>query len=141
MFEISSVLHVCTKSHNHMIYGCLCREWEWEMFLIFWTIFCPFLTIFCPDTQNFEKMKKNLERLAFYTCYNKWRSCDKCFFRYEVLRTEFFVTLVHFLLFSLLTTWEIKNLKRSCRCYHFTHVYHKWGSYEVWFLRYEVQQA
>ena len=25
--------------------------------------------------------------------------------------------------------------------YHFTQVYHKWQSYNVWFLRYEVQQT
>ena len=27
--------------------------------------------------------------------------------------------------------------KHPWRCYHFTHVYHKWQSYDVWFLRYE----
>ena len=31
-----------------------------------------------------------------------------------------------------------KMKKNSWRYYHFTHVYHKWQSYDVWFLRYEI---
>ena len=31
-----------------------------------------------------------------------------------------------------------KNEKSTWRCYHLTDVYHKWKSYDVWFLRYEV---
>ena len=29
---------------------------------------------------------------------------------------------------------------KKARRYHLTHVYHKWKSYDVWFLRYEVWQ-
>ena len=40
------------------------------------------------------------------------------------------------------TTQKIKILKNwkktPQRYYHFTHVYHKWQSYDVWLLRYEV---
>ena len=31
--------------------------------------------------------------------------------------------------------------KKPWRYYHFTHVYHKWQSYDVWFLRYWAQQT
>ena len=34
-----------------------------------------------------------------------------------------------------------KNEKNTWRYYHFTHVYHKWQSYDVWFLRYGVWQT
>ena len=34
-----------------------------------------------------------------------------------------------------------KMKKVSWRYYHFTYVYHKWQSYNVWFLRYEVWQT
>ena len=34
-----------------------------------------------------------------------------------------------------------KNKKQTWRYYHFTNVYHKWQSYDVWFLRYGVQQT
>ena len=34
-----------------------------------------------------------------------------------------------------------KKKKNTCRYYPFTHVYHWSRSYDVWFLRYEVQQT
>ena len=46
-----------------------------------------------------------------------------------------------FLHFYPLTTQKIKILKKwknTWRYYHFTQVYHKWQSYDVWFLRYQV---
>ena len=41
---------------------------------------------------------------------------------------------------SPLTCWKIKSLK-PWRYYHFTNVYHKWQSYDVWLLRYGAQQT
>ena len=37
-----------------------------------------------------------------------------------------------------LLTSKFWNKKNSCRHYHFTLVYHKWQSYDVWFLRYQA---
>ena len=37
------------------------------------------------------------------------------------------------------TSW--KNEKNTWRYYHFTHVYHKLQSYDVWFLRYGARQT
>ena len=34
-----------------------------------------------------------------------------------------------------------KNEHHTWRYYHFTNVYHKWQSHDVWFLRYEMQQT
>ena len=34
-----------------------------------------------------------------------------------------------------------KNEKNNWRYYHFTNVYHKWQSYDIWFFRYGVQQT
>ena len=34
-----------------------------------------------------------------------------------------------------------KNDKNAWRYYHFTLIYHKWWSYDVWFLRYGVRQT
>ena len=42
-----------------------------------------------------------------------------------------------------LTTNRIKILrqwKNTWRYHHFTQVHHKWQSYDIWFLRYEVHQ-
>ena len=34
-----------------------------------------------------------------------------------------------------------KNEKKTWRYYHFTNVYHKWQSYDLWFFRHGVQQT
>ena len=34
-----------------------------------------------------------------------------------------------------------KNVKNTWRYYPFTYVYHKWRSYDAWFLRYKVQRT
>ena len=52
---------------------------------------------------------------------------------------QFFEFWVNFCLLTLLTTQKIKILKKwknVWRYCHFTLVYHKWQSYDVWFLRY-----
>ena len=46
--------------------------------------------------------------------------------------------------FALLLTQKPnfgKNVKNTWRYYPFTHMYHKSRSYDIWFLRYEVQQT
>ena len=50
-------------------------------------------------TQNFEKMKKYLEILAFSHVHLKWQPYDVWFLRYGSQRTEGFVILGHFLPF------------------------------------------
>ena len=35
----------------------------------------------------------------------------------------------------------LKNEKNTWRYYHFTNVFHKWQSYDVWFVRYGVQRT
>ena len=46
--------------------------------------------------------------------------------------------------FYILTTWIIKILKiwkkNTWKYYHFTHVHHKWESYDILFLRHRAQQ-
>ena len=60
-------------------------------------------------------------------------------------QTEYFVILDHILPFyppqqpRKSKFW--KNEEQSWRYYHFTHVYHKWRSYDLWFLRYGVWQT
>ena len=54
------------------------------------------------------------------------------------------VILLHFLPLSPLKTPKIKILKIQKNCWryqHFTHVYQKSQSHEVWFLRYGVRQT
>ena len=68
--------------------------------------------------------------------YGSWNiRCD---------RQNFLSFWVIFCPFNPLTTRKIKILKlrkNTRRYYHFTHLHHKWQSYDVWFLRYGVQQT
>ena len=77
--------------------------------------------------------------------YHKWQSCDVWFLRHRVQQAEFFVILDCFLPFHPSMDPENQNFEKikkiTCRYYHFTHVHHKWQSYDVWFLRYGAQQT
>ena len=60
-------------------------------------------------------------------------------------RQNFFVIMDRFLPFyppidSQNQNFE-KTKKNTWRYHHFTNVYHKWQSYDIWFFRYEVQQT
>ena len=57
-------------------------------------------------------------------------------------QTEFFVILDHFLPFYPPNNPKNQNFGKSKKApgdiINFTHAYHKWQSYDVWFLRYEA---
>ena len=75
--------------------------------------------------------------------YRKWKSYDIWFLRDGVPQTEFVVILGHFCTLTPLTTWRSKiekNEKNAWEYHHFTLIYHKWRSYDVWLLRYGAQQ-
>ena len=88
-----------------------------------------------------RKWKKLLEISSFYTCTKNHNHM-----KYSSWDTEWdsHFELFFALLPPPLTTQKIKllkNEKQSWRYYHFTHAYHKWKSYDVWFLRYGVWQT
>ena len=77
--------------------------------------------------------------------YHKWRSYDAWFLRSWAWRTELFVILDLSLPFyprnnpknhNSKNNEIKKKQKKTWRYYHFTHVYQKWQSYDIWFLRY-----
>ena len=64
--------------------------------------------------------------------------------KYKVQQTETFLILGNFLAFQPPENPENQNLKiekSTWRYYYFTHLHHKWQSYDVWFLWYGVQQT
>ena len=71
----------------------------------------------------------------FWLLYYKLRSL----LRYKVRQTESFVTLP-FHPPNNLKNQNFEKMKKTWR-YCFTHVYHKWQSYDVWFLRYGAQET
>ena len=92
-----------------------------------------------PKNQNFEKMKTNSWRYYHFTfVYHEWQSYNVWFLRYGVQQAKSFLILDHILSFY----WKIKILEKKAWRYHqLTLVSHKWQSYDVWFLRYKVQQT
>ena len=110
--------------------------------------FGPFFTLLHHYQLKKSKFSKKNEKTAwsyhFTHVYQKWQSYDVWFLRYWARQTEFFVILDHFLPFYPLNNLKnqnfekLKKKKPTWRSYHFTLVYHKWQSYDVWVLRYEV---
>ena len=96
------------------------------------------------------KNEKNVWRYYNFTlAYHKWWLYDVWFLRYGTQQN--FLSFCYFALFFVLLRTNPPNnpenqnfekmKKNACRYYHFTHVHHKWISYDVWFLRYAAWQT
>ena len=112
------ILDMCTKNHNHMMYGSWDTELDRHNFLSFWVIFRPFtppipLIISKIKILKKKKWKKSLEILTFYTymctinedhmIYGSWNiRCD---------RQKLLSFWAIFCPFSLTTTQKIIILK------------------------------
>ena len=78
-----TILHMCTKNHNHMRYGSSDTEWD-RIFYHFGPVFA-LLPRHNPENRNFEKMKKSIWRCHHFTqVYQKSLSYDVCFQKYGV---------------------------------------------------------
>ena len=134
-----------TINDNHMTYGSWDMKRDRQDFLSFWTIFCFLTPLTTQNIKTLKKWKKFWRYYHFTHVDHKWQSYNVWFLRYEEWQTEFFVILNCFLPFyptnnSKNQNFE-KNEKKVWQYYHFTHMYHKWQSYDVWFLRYQVWQT
>ena len=97
-----------------------------------------------------EKFAQDIIILYMYTkSYDVYNHMMYSSWDTEWGRQNFFVILGHFVPFyppppplpPFLIILKIKTLKKNEKNvwrYHFTHVHHKWQSYDVWFLRYGV---
>ena len=127
------ILHMCTKNHNYMRYSSRDTEWVRQKNLSFWVIFCPFTPLTTWKTKILKKMKK----VSFYTSVPKIMII--CYMLLEIwsARHNFLLFWIIFCPFiALYWPWK-KIVKKPRRYYPFTHVYHKWKSYDAWFLRYK----
>ena len=101
--------------------------------------FLPFYLPKNQKNQNFERMKKTAwDIIILYICtindnymiYGSWDA--------EWDRQDFFVILVNFLPFFLPSPCTKKNIEKMKE---YIWGYHKWPSYDAWFLRYGVWQT
>ena len=90
--------------------------------------FLPFQPHENWKNQNFktEKTPRDIMILQIWTIWQSWSMVLEIW----TARQNFFPILRHFLPF----------FKTTQEDYNFTQVYHKWQSYDVWFLRYEGWQ-
>ena len=89
---------MCTKNHNHMLYGSWDTEWDRQnLKSTFWK-------------KKKKKMPGDIILLYIYVYY-KWRSYDISFLKYKVRQTGIFVTLGHFLPFQPPDNPENQNFK------------------------------
>ena len=108
-----------------------------DNFLAFWTIFCSF-----TKKSQFEKIKKTPKNIIILHMCTINDNHIMCGYWNTMCNRQYFLSFwTIFCPFTPLTTQKIKILKKwkkAWRYYHFTQVYHKWQSYDVWFLRYEA---
>ena len=116
-------------------------SWDMEHDKInFFAILAYFLHFFPTNNLENQNLKKN-EKTPRYIIILHSVPQMTIILRYGVQQTEF----LYFGLFLTLLATNQKNenfekmKKNAWRYYDFTHKYHKWKSYNVWFLRYGVQ--
>ena len=102
-----------------------------DKMLSFWAIFCPFSPLTTWRILKWKKTLGGIIILHICTINENHMMCG--FWDMEHHRQNF------------LSFWAIfcpvikkKWKKPPSRYYHFTYVYYKWQSYDVWFLRYQA---
>ena len=124
-----------------MRYGSWDTKWDRQNFLSFWAIFCTFNSLTTWKIKLFKKWKKHLEISTFYTCATKitiiWCMLPEIWSATDI-SYHFGPFFAHYWPRKLKFGKTVGN---TWRYYPFTHVYHKWRSYDIWLLKYKVQQT
>ena len=125
-FAGDTILHMCTKNHNRMMYGSLrygVRQAEF---------FCHSGQLFALLPPPIMILKIKIKKmpgdiiLLYIHVYHKWRSYDIWFLKYKVWQTEIFCHFGPFFAFSARDNLENQNFKieiNTWRYYHFIHFY------------------
>ena len=104
--------------------------------------FGPFFALLLKN-QSFEKKKQPWRYHQLTLVYHKWQSYDAWFLKYKVQQTEFLWTI--FCPFdhppkNLKNKNFKKKKKKKKNSWRYYHMYYKYISENVWFLRYVVWQ-
>ena len=99
----------------------------WTKFFVILDLFLPFYPLNNQKNQNFEKMQNKPGDIIWHMC-----TINDDHMSNEQNFLSFWTN------FALLPPKNPKMKKNTWRYYHFTHMYHKWQSYDVWFLIYQA---
>ena len=138
-------LHVGTIYDNHVLYGC----WNMKRIRQFFCHSGPFFALYTPmdqENQDFEKIKKPPEDIIIsqmctindgHIMYGSWdMECNgHNFLSFWAIFCPFNPPMDQ----KNQNFW--KNNKNPWRYYHFTQVYYKWQSYDVWFMRHGARRT
>ena len=137
------ILHMCTKNHNHLMYGSWDMECDRQKFLSLWTVFwrfSPFSGLWTQKIKIFKKKKKALEDIIILQVLPINEShMTYGFSDMECNRNNFLFWTV-FCPFTPQPKKSIfEKLKKTCWRYHrFTQVYQKSWLSAIMFLKYDT---
>ena len=127
-----------------LIIWCTVPEtWSTTNYFVILGYFLPFQPTNNPKNQNFEKMTKSTRKtsslytsvpkiiIISYTLPEIWLVADVIF----ILHFELFFALLPPYQLQKSNLKKMKKKKKNIRRYHFSHMYHKLWSYDVWLLR------
>ena len=103
------ILHICTKTHVHMMYASWDMECERQNFDILGH-FLPFYPTNNPKNQYFRNIKSCWAYCHFTHVYHKWWSYDVWFLRHRARGTKCFIILDHLCSFTPFKTRKVKWL-------------------------------
>ena len=111
------ILHICIKDHHYKMYASSDMECNRHNFLSFWAISRPFTSLSTPKIKNWKKceMQKMPGDLTFHICV-PWMKMIWCMVPGMSGAMELFIILDHFSPMTLLTTQNVKILKKWKNC-------------------------
>ena len=96
-----------------------------------------FLPFYPPNNLKNQNFEKNEKSIILHKCTKNYDHMLYASWDMECNRHNFLLFWIIFCPFiALYWPWK-KIVKKPRRYYPFTHVYHKWKSYDAWFLRYK----
>ena len=129
------------KSHDVCFLKYKAQQTEFFLILEHFLLFYPPKNL---KNQSFEKMKKKTPEDIIILHLQTTSDDHMMYGSWDMEWDRILIILDYFCSFTPLTTQKTKILKKwknAHRYYHFTHLYHKWKSCDVWFLRYEAWQT
>ena len=135
---LSFYTYMCTLNEDHMIYGYWNIRIDRQKFFSFWAIF----SLSAHKQPRKSKFWKN-EKIPGYIIILHICIINDNHMMIDMARDRqnflsFWTVFSPFTPYGPRKSKLWRNETNSWRYYHFANVYHKWQSYDIWFLRYAV---